>query len=179
MPANTKMFFTSIKSSSSYTPFNNKSIICPSDNLFITLASNFANYYITNNFTNFNNLLPKLTTLQQTYPNYKESTISATVVNLINCLSAMININNNLNDQLLFLENNNLYIIKQPQIVVQNQIINQNANIKLVYMQYLLMYDITASNGIFLDTYLANAQKVLNYNRGKIVSNKTVLKTFL
>jgi len=179
MSSNTKIFFTTMQSSTSYTPFNNTSIICPCDNLFIDIADNFTNYFSSNNFSKFNSLLPKLISLQKTYPYYTNSPLASTLVNLIYCLSSMININSNLNEQLIFLENNDLYIIKNTTIVIQNQIINQNATLKIVYLQYLLMYDISTSNGIFIEHYLENARKVLNFNNGELISNKTVLKSFL
>ena len=175
---NTKVYFPNVASSSSYSPYNNKSIICSSDNLFIQIANNFAKYYTSNNITNYINLLPKLISLQKSNPNYKNNAIALTISSLIDCLSSMININIDLNNQLLFLENNDLFIIKKPQIVIQNQTINQNTSIKLIYMQYLLMYDISASNGIFIDKYLSNAQNVLNFNNGFLVTNKAVFATF-
>lgn len=179
MRNSTKIFFSNVQSSSSYTPFNNKSLVCPSDTLFIDIADKFAKYYINNNLSNFNNLLPALSALQKSYPNYKTSIIASTVVNLVNCLSSMINVNNDLNNQLAFLENNDLFIIKQIPIAFPKQTITQNTGLKLVYTQYLLMYDIRASNGIFIQSYLDNAQKVLNFSKGVLVNNKKILESFL
>jgi hypothetical protein len=41
------------------------------------------------------------------------------------------------------------------------------------------MYNIAATNGIFQEIYLDNAQRVLNSNKGHLVTNRTVLNTFL
>ena len=83
----------------------------------------------------------------------------------------MLNVNTDLNKQLIFLENNDLYIINNDRINISSKIITQDTKIKLVYVQYLLMYNISSTNGIFITEYLNNAQRLLNINKGKIVTN--------
>ena len=51
---------------------------------------------------------------------------------------------------------------------VPNTNLTQDTTLKLVYVQYLIMFDIRLTNGIFIESNLAEAQKVLNDNGGHL-----------
>ena len=67
-------------------------------------------------------------------------------------------------------------MLKNQNINVGEKIINQDTSLKLVYLQYLLMFNINSSNGIFLDSNLQKAQRVLDLNNGKLVTNLSNIK---
>jgi len=168
---NTKSYYNNVESTSSYTPYNNSSSLTYSDTLFVNIAISLITVYNKNNMNSYNKCLDNLRLLQKSNPNYKNSIISNTVSNLITALNNMLNVNTDLNKQLIFLENNDLYIINNDRINISSKIITQDTKIKLVYVQYLLMYNISSTNGIFITEYLNNAQRLLNINKGKIDTN--------
>ena len=176
----TKRYYTNIPSTTCYSPYNmTNSTGNGNDSPFINIANTFVKYYTSNNIINFTNLIPKLTILEKTYPNYKNNKISSTIVNLIDSLTSLLNVNMDLKKQLEFLENHDLCERKKDSIFFNDQIIKQNVGINLVYTQYLLMYNISATNGIFTEEYLNNARELLNSNNGKLVTNQTVIDMYL
>ena len=167
---NSKTYYRN-SSSNSYSPYNQTSFISTLDKKFLTLANNIYKYYNKNDKINLKIEISNLRLLIAMNPLYKNSLISDTINNLINSFNSSLNINTDLLSQLSFIENNDCCIINKNKIYLSNTTINQDTSLKLVYLQYLLMYDIAATNGIFIDIYLENAQNILNSNNGQLVTN--------
>jgi hypothetical protein len=137
------------------------------DLLFIEKATIIIADYNINNFLSYDNELLNLIKLQIANPLYNLSPIS-------NTISELIKIVNDLNNTRLDLENqihigsnssngSNLTINSTTKNIVQN------SSIKLLYVQYLLMYDLKLTNGVFIESYLTNAAAVLAANGNTLV----------
>jgi hypothetical protein len=78
---------------------------------------------------------------------------------------SLLLVKKDLQSQINILEN--LEKNQLPKLELQDvKQVSQDSSIKLVYLQYLLLYDISLTNGIFIDQYLAEAQNVLDKNGG-------------
>jgi hypothetical protein len=78
---------------------------------------------------------------------------------------SLLLVKQDLQNQITVLENLEKY--NSPDVKLQGtKQLTQNSSIKLVYLQYLLLYDISLTNGIFIDQYLSEAQQVLDKNGG-------------
>jgi hypothetical protein len=88
------------------------------------------------------------------------------LVDLINIINSLIITKNDILEQLRRCELDDLAEYKSRFTKLTEKKIEQNSGIKLVYLQYLLMYDISGTNGLFIDEYLLEAQKVLDANGG-------------
>jgi hypothetical protein len=140
---------------------------------FVNVGLKLLNYYIRNDKSSFNNTIStEYTQVKLANPNYTLDQTNKVITYSIDNLYILNIINIDLNNQLKQLENacttnsNN-----KLEVNTTSQNISQNTSIKLVYLQYLLMYDINETNGIFIDVYLQNATQVLNNNNGELVYN--------
>jgi hypothetical protein len=73
-----------------------------------------------------------------------------------------------LKDQLQYCQTDDHTTKLQTDVNLITTTIEQDSSIKLVYLQYLLLYDINLTNGIFMDIYLQEAQQILDDNGGKL-----------
>lgn len=135
-------------------------------NAFILIASSLVDAYNKSEKTTYDNLMNALNDLKNTNVNYLLDTTSNTVVTLINVINSLIITKDDILSQLRTLELEELHSCKSSIAKLTEKKIEQNSSIKLVYLQYLLMYDITLTNGNFIDEYLLEAQKVLDENGG-------------
>jgi hypothetical protein len=134
---------------------------------FIAEASLIIADYNINNFLSYDNEFLNLIKLQIANPLYYLSPIS-------NTISELIKLINNLNNTKLDLENQINLGFKSTNgsnltINANSKNISQNSSIKLLYVQYLLMYDLKLTNGVFIDLYLNNAAAVLAANGNTLV----------
>jgi len=135
-------------------------------NSFVTTAAELAVAYNKNKKTDYSNLMVTLNNLKKANTNYVLNSTSNTLVTLINIINSLILTNEDVESQLRLLELQELTECRQSITRLGEKTIEQNSGIKLVYLQYLLMYDITLTNGNFFDEYLLEAQKVLDENGG-------------
>ena len=85
-----------------------------------------------------------------------------------------ININIDLQKQINNLENALVIITNKnnlANVVINTKNIEQDTSIKLEYLQYLIMFDISASNGLFLPANLEIAKEVLKNNGNRLQYN--------
>jgi hypothetical protein len=122
--------------------------------------------YNKNQTSLFNELINELNNLKSTNVNYTFDPTSSTLVDLINIINSLIITKNDILEQLRRCELDDLAEYKSRFTKLTEKKIEQNSGIKLVYLQYLLMYDISGTNGLFIDEYLLEAQKVLDANGG-------------
>lgn len=121
------------------------------------------------NYKNYNNGVVKYNNLKLHYPIYKKSTDLNIISQLINYINFYVENIKNLNNQLTSLEqklsdmeSSNSYIY------TSSYNINQNTSLKLEYVQYLLLFDINASNGVFLKSHLDIAKHLLSINNNRL-----------
>ncbi len=101
-----------------------------------------------------------------TYVDVPRLIIISDLVDIVNVLY-----NNNVD---LATQNENLEeILKQKcncndTIGVSNLSLEQDTSIELVYLQYLLLFDISETGGVFIDSNLKIAQNVIDNNGGKL-----------
>lgn len=107
--------------------------------------------------------------LKQLYPNYKQKEDSLVITSLTDIIYSLLLVKNDLKTQINNLENANNDNYKFPKLKLNNEYeIKQNTSLKLVYLQYLLLYDLSLTDGIFIDAYLDEAKKVLEQNGGSL-----------
>jgi len=137
---------------------------------FIDEANTLLQYYYNNNIIEYNHEIDTIySNLKSTIPTYVNSTTSNVIVQLIDLFNLLLTSNTDLQDQIVVLEQELFQQINEnSKIEICKTSINQDSVFKLVYLQYLLMYDITLTDGLFIDTYLQNAQNVLDLNNGML-----------
>ena len=133
---------------------------------FVLLSKSLVETYNKNQTTLFSELLNDLNNLKNSNSNYKFDVTSSTIVDLVNLINSLIITKNDILEQLRRCELDDLAEYKSRFTKLTEKTIEQNSGIKLVYLQYLLMYDISGTNGLFIDEYLLEAQKVLDENGG-------------
>jgi hypothetical protein len=142
-------------------------------------------YYYTNNITDkFNASIIKYTQLQKSFSTYSsvtELSIEKQLVDLLrNNMSSIDDLKQQINNLEISLnecmnKNSTLYQKKFNSLVDKQ--LTQDASIKLEYLQYLIMFDISASNGLFLPAQLDIAIDALKNNGGKLNYNINQIKT--
>lgn len=122
-------------------------------------------YYNQNINSYINEINNNYTKLKNQYPNYKLEDGSIVISSMSEIIYSLLLVKQDLQNQITVLENLEKY--NTPDLKLQGtKQLTQNSSIKLVYLQYLLLYDISLTNGIFIDIYLSEAQQVLDKNGG-------------
>lgn len=135
------------------------------DSLFINSGISIIANYNTNNLLGYDNELINLVRLQIANPSYAISPISNTISELIKIINDLNNSKLNLENQINIGTSNDSNLVIN---VIKKDIV-QNSSIKLLYVQYLLMYDLKLTNGVFIESYLLNAAAVLAANGNSLV----------
>ena len=155
----TKRYYNSISNTNIFTVESSTTI------LFNQYILNILDAIWLQDYVKFYVEIDKLNELKAQYPNYKYT-------DSLNIMVQLVDIVRNFREQIVDLKSqlNNLEEtlandtkcgtkISMP----ETQII-QDTSIKLEYMQYLLMFDINESRGIFLEANLERAREVLREN---------------
>ena len=155
----TKRYYNSISNTNIFTVESSTTI------LFNEYILNILDAIWLQDYVKFYVEIDKLNELKAQYPNYKYT-------DSLNIMVQLVDIVRNFREQIVDLKSqlNNLEEtlandtkcgtkISMP----ETQII-QDTSIKLEYMQYLLMFDINESRGIFLEANLERAREVLREN---------------
>jgi hypothetical protein len=155
----TKRYYNSISNTNIFTVESSTTI------LFNQYILNILDAIWLQDYVKFYVEIDKLNELKAQYPNYKYT-------DSLNIMVQLVDIVRNFREQIVDLKSqlNNLEEtlandtkcgtkISMP----ETQII-QDTSIKLEYMQYLLMFDINESRGIFLEANLERAREVLKEN---------------
>ncbi len=124
--------------------------------------------YLQNDITGFN--LAYGTTyenLKTSNSSYVLDTYASSLVDLIEIIYSLIAVNADLKRQISILENEELALFNQS-VNIKSVSLNQDTSLKLEYLQYLLLYDINLTNGLFIDSYLEVAKQVLDDNGGQL-----------
>lgn len=145
----------------------------PIASLFIAKANIILNFYNDHNLQAFNNEIIIFNNLKTLYPSYIDNTQILVVTNFVNIIDTLYNVNLDLINQKTILENellvehNSFYNIN-----MDSYNLIQNTQLDIVYLQYLLMYDLNDSNGIFIPSKLEVAKQVLINNNYVLVNLK-------
>lgn len=151
-----KQFYSNLSSSTT----NNTNTVAFTNEGLILLKS-----YNQNINSYINEINNNYTKLKNQYPNYKLEDGSIVISSMSEIIYSLLLVKQDLQNQITVLENLEKY--NTPDLKLQEtKQLTQNSSIKLVYLQYLLLYDISLTNGIFIDIYLSEAQKVLDQNGG-------------
>lgn len=136
------------------------------ENPFVTESLVLLNLYNNGNVQGFTDELPVFQELKVTNPNYKLDNTSLVVTQLVDIMNSLLIVKKDLEDQIYILENNDFCISHNNNLNINSVQMTQHSGLKLEYLQYLLMYDIKLTNGIFIDIYLKEAKQVLEQNGG-------------
>jgi hypothetical protein len=135
-------------------------------NPFVTEALVLLDLYQNNDIPGYFAELPTYEQLKISNPTYNLNNTSNAVVQLIDIVTSLLIVKEDLENQIYILENEELCHMGSGKLTLGSVTINQNSALKLEYLQYLLMYDISLTNGIFMDSYLEEARRVLESNGG-------------
>lgn len=135
-------------------------------NPFVTEALVLLDLYQKNDIPGYFAELVNYESLKTSNPTYNLNNTSNAIVQLVDIVTSLLLVKQDLENQIEILENEELCNIKGDRLTVGSVLINQSSALKLEYLQYLLMYDISLTNGIFMDAYLEEARRVLEANGG-------------
>jgi hypothetical protein len=124
-------------------------------------------HYNKKNIRLFNSDYIKFNELVTSNNNYKYNQVFNSIVQLINIINLLFNSNVDFKKQLTNYEQTP-NILFTPSIIAPKLQIKTKATIKLVYLQYLLLFDISKTNGLFIETYLEIASSILKANNNKL-----------
>lgn len=136
---------------------------------FVEKATLILAEYKINNFEAYDNEYLNLIKLQIDNPTYYLSPISNVISDLINLVNELNNLKLNLENQIYIGTNSTTG--SNLTVNANTKDLSQNSSIKLLYIQYLLMYDLQSTNGVFIDAYLTNAAAVLAANGNTLVTD--------
>lgn len=152
--------------------FNNCSNSCSDtlSNPFLNQANLLLSLYYKHNVKEFNCNYIKFNKLLTQYPNYKYVSYLNIIAQLLQIINILYNLDINLKQQILIYEEEltNRYDRQNGVISGQKLDIVQDASIDLVYIQYLLLFDIEETGGLFIESNLIIARQVLEDNGGHI-----------
>lgn len=155
----TKRYYNSISNTNIFTVESSTTI------LFNEYILNILDAIWLQDYVKFYVEIDKLNELKAQYPNYKYT-------DSLNIMVQLVDIVRNFREQIVDLKSqlNNLEETlandtkSGTKISMPETQIIQDTSIKLEYMQYLLMFDINESRGIFLEANLERAREVLKEN---------------
>ena len=155
----TKRYYNSISNTNIFTVESSTTI------LFNEYILNILDAVWMQDYNKFYIEIDKLNELKAQYPNYKYT-------DSLNIMVQLVDIVRNFREQIvdLKLQLQNLEETLSNNIKTNSRIsmpetqIIQDTSIKLEYMQYLLMFDINESRGIFLEANLERAREILKEN---------------
>jgi hypothetical protein len=137
---------------------------------FIKEAIILLNYYNSNNIilwnTEYNSIYAQLKASNQ---NYQNDTTAYTISQLIDNLNTSIIVTADLRNQVIVLEQTlAIEHNDSSNMVLGSGSIEQNAQLNKVYVQYMLIFNLSSTNGIFIPSNLNKAQNLLDTNAGQI-----------
>lgn len=116
--------------------------------------------YITEVDTTFENL-------KKTYPQYPYDAGAKIIVDFVDALYNTLLVNEQLDDEIIVLQKELAEKCSHNQITVREvKTLEQSTSIKMVYLQYMLLFDLSLTNGVFVDKYLEEARIILEKNGG-------------
>lgn len=138
-------------------------------NPFFNQANLLLSLYYKHDIKAFNCNYIKFNKLLIQYPNYKYNSSQKIIVKLLQIVNILYNLDVDLKEQLNFCENDMIHLYdRNIGVECQKLDIVQNTSIDLAYLQYLLLYDIEETNGLFIESNLIIARQVLADNNGKL-----------
>ena len=145
--------------------------LSPVSLLFIAKANIILNYYNSSNLLAFNSEIINFNNLKSLYPDYIYDSLLVLITNFINIIETLFNINIDLLEQKTILEKELLVVHNLfYNISIDSYNLVQNTSLDLVYLQYLLMFNLNDSNGIFIPSKLETAKQVLISNNYVLVN---------
>ena len=123
-------------------------------------AKKCMNDYLTEVETNYKKL-------KTTYPNYQNESSINVITSFVDSMYNLLIINDTLEDEIELLRNRCTAYAHMDKIsVIEIKELEQSADIKIVYLQYLLLYDLSLTDGVFVDKFLVEAENILKRNGG-------------
>lgn len=143
---------------------------------FISKGKLIIQYYTTNSLIDFNNNVLDYNELKIKYPSYISDPYLNIISQLVDIVNVLYNSNIDLKTQNFNLENalkNSKCTCGGERLGTSSKYsIVQDTTIDIVYLQYLLIYSLTDSNGIFIPSRLETARQILSNNGGKLLNLK-------
>ena len=178
---NTKSYYSS-QSQNSQTNSKSNSFSYSSNNIFNKQIQKIVliltNSDSTNDKNKINSLFLKeinnLNILKKQLPNYSIVTELVLMTQLVNIVNNYININSDLYSQINNLEEAISFAVSaqsNSNYITNKKVLVQDTQINLEYMQYLIMFNIQESNGLFLDNNLQIAIELLRNNGNRLQYN--------
>lgn len=137
---------------------------------FIKEANILLNYYNSNNIILWNTeYATDYAQLKATSRNYQNDITAYTISQLIDNLNSSIIVTTDLKNQVnileetLAIEHNDSY-----NMVLGSSSIEQNVQVNKLYIQYILLFNLSLTNNIFIPAKLDQAQELLDANAGQI-----------
>jgi hypothetical protein len=175
---NTKNYYQSQStvSKSNSLPSSSNTLFNKQIQKFILLLTNNDNTNYTTKKINdsFLKEVANLNNLKKQLPNYSFVTELLLMTQLINVINNYINITNDLNTQIINLEDAITFASNRndtSNYIVNKQVLVQDTMLNLEYVQYLIMFDVQQSNGLFLENNLKLAREVLKNNGNRLQYN--------
>jgi hypothetical protein len=109
--------------------------------------------------------------IKNTYPQYKQNDSTNLISSFVDTVYELLVLNGNLDDEIIFLKKKLDFIntITSEKIKIkENILVAQSSSIKIIYTQYLLLYDLDLSGGKFIDAYLKEAERIYIKNGNKL-----------
>ena len=100
---------------------------------------------------------------------FEQNVIAKLIDNISNYIASVDSMNN----QIVILEQNLLRKTYSEQftVIANTKYIEQNTKLKLEYIQYMLLFDLNESNGVFIDEYINVAKDLLRINNNVLTYN--------
>ena len=146
--------------------FNNTNNKGNTDPIYI-YVDQLLKHYNNNNINLFNSNYIKFNKLITDNNKYKYNRFTNYIIKLVNIMNTLFNSNIDFKNQIKNYESMPS-ILFMPYIIAPKLKIKTKASIKLVYLQYLILFNINETNGLFIDSNLKIAQSVLKANNNKL-----------
>jgi len=153
----------------------------PLNYLFNAEVTKIISYYKNNSIDKFNETIIKYNKLKKSFSTYALITELSLEAQLVELLRNNMTTVTDLQQQIIKLESSLETCMNKENTMYQKGLLTntdkqltQDTSIKLEYLQYLLMYDINATNGLFLPAQLDIAAANLKRNNGNLVYNNFI-----
>ncbi len=121
----------------------------------------------------FNEVLTNFKNLKDRYPQYKLNDNTFVISTFVDKVYDLLTVNDDLEEEVDYLRNRLVCLCKHDKILLKEaETLDQSANINIIYLQYLLLYDLTLTNGIFMQEYLDEAERIYT-NNGNMIYHPT------
>lgn len=153
--------------------YKQSSIIASKFDKFLQYIINMIKFLKTKNFDSYYIELNKFNTYRRTNISYLDIKELKLISQLIDIITNFVTTIDSMISQITSLEIRLSQKCKDEMYTSLHnaKVIKQDTGLKLEYLQYLLLFDINESNGLFIETYLNVARNLLISNNNNLVRN--------